>query len=59
MFAVSVSVNAAMSLTKLFSFLVNQMSHSINGLQPQLIRYMAIVDTDAPNQSLTLGVNGP
>ena len=35
------------------------MSHSKNGLQPQLILYYASVDTEAPNQSLTLFVNGP
>ena len=33
------------------------MSHQ-NGLQPQLIRYDASVQADAPNQSLTLSVNG-
>ena len=40
-------------------FLVNRGSHSKNGLQPQLIRYDTSVDTDAPNQSLPLAVDGP
>ena len=35
------------------------MSHSKSGLQPQLINYDGSIDTEAPNQSLTLSVNGP
>ena len=59
-----VSDNAAMSLAILpwlhcSDLLINQGSHSKNGLRPQLIRYDASVGTDAPNQSLTLRVNGP
>ena len=40
-------VASNIALIKLLKF------HSKNGMQPQLIRY------DAPNQSLTLSVNGP
>ena len=36
------------------------MSHSKNGLQPQLIRYNASIDADGPNQaSMALSVNEP
>ena len=33
------------------------MSHSKNGLLPQLVRYNASTDVDAPNQALALSVN--
>ena len=61
-FTLRVSVNTAMSLTIYFrlnclDFFMNQANHSQNGLQPQLIRYDASVDADAPNQSWTLSVN--
>ena len=39
-------------------FLINEASYSKNGLQHQLIRYDASIDGDAPNQSLTLSVDG-
>ena len=35
-------------------FLTNQVNHSKNGLQPQLARHDANVDTEAPTKSLTL-----
>ena len=37
---------------------INQVRHSKNGLQPQLIRYVSSGGTNAPNQSLMLSVNG-
>ena len=40
-------------------FLVNQVIHSKNGSQPQLIRYDTNIDADAPSQSLPLSVNRP
>ena len=43
-FRLSVTANAAMSLAisliEFLRFLMNQMSHSKNGLQPQLIKYI-------------------
>ena len=41
------------------NFLINQASHSKNELQLKLIRYDAIINVDALNQSLVLSVNGP
>ena len=37
---------------------MNQVSLSKNGLQFQLVRYNTSVETDAPNQSLMLSING-
>ena len=67
LFTLSFSINVVMSLAisitriKLLRFLklINQTSHSENGLEPQLIRYDTGIDNGAPNQSLTLSVNGP
>ena len=44
---------------KLPIFFINQASHSKNGSQRQVIRYDPNIYADAPNQSLTLSVNGP
>ena len=52
-------VTSDIALIKSLRFLINQESHSKNGLQPKLVRYDARFDTDAQNQSLTLIVNGP
>ena len=38
-------------------FLINQVSCSKNGLQPELITYDASVDAEVPNQSLMLSIN--
>ena len=50
-FALSVSLNAAMSIVisrwlNYLDFLINQVNHSKNGFQPQLIRYESSVDAD-------------
>ena len=44
---------------KLPIFFIIQASHSKNGSQRQVIRYDPNIYADAPNQSLTLSVNGP
>ena len=53
------NVSSDIALIKLLDILMNEVSCSKNGLRPQLIRYNASVDTDAPNQSFLLNVNGP
>ena len=63
-FTLSVTINTAMSLVislwlNCLDYLINQMSHSKNRLQRQLIKYDASTDADALNQSLKLGVNRP
>ena len=44
---------------KLHRFLINEASHSENGLQPHVIRYDTSIDVNIPNQSLVLSVNEP
>ena len=61
-FILSVSVYSAMLLTtwlglNCLDFLINQMGCTKNWLQPQLLKYDASIDGDAPNQSFTLSVN--
>ena len=65
-FTLSISVNGMMLLVtsllhrlNYLDSLINRASQCKYGLQPQLIRYNTSIDTDTPNQSLTLSVNGP
>ena len=58
---VSFNTTVSLVMSLWFNFLdslINQVSHSKNELQPQLIRYDASVDAKASNQSLTFSVNG-
>ena len=62
-FTLWVSIYAAISIAitvwlNCLDFLIFQASRSKNGMQLQLIRYYAIVDLDAPNESLMVSVNG-
>ena len=50
-------VASDIDLVKLLKFLIIEVSDPKNGLRRQSIRYDTSIDTDAPNQSLTLSVN--
>ena len=58
-FTLTISIKTAISFLLIcLDFLINQVGHSKNRLQPQLIRCDTSIDTDAPNQSLKLSATG-